>query len=220
VLSQNGLDLPGENATTTGPRGCPTTANRAYNSTLRASNGQGDPARGPPKRIGICDLIAQQTSHKLRHERPAHCATNGRHFRKYPEPHAMRRRHINCCSSDGCSWVTTPGSINYEPTAVNRWSAENMANTTDLSDAIGPRSAESLNLPGDIECLAGARAAGTKPYRMGRVNITGYFAPSVKQSIRLIQAKYPNRTVQDLLAEALNDLFGKYDVPQTADSDK
>jgi hypothetical protein len=70
------------------------------------------------------------------------------------------------------------------------------------------------------EVLAGARAAGTRPHRVGRINITGYFAPSVKQSIRLIQAKYPDRTVQELLSEALNDLFRKYDVPQTADSEK
>jgi hypothetical protein len=49
------------------------------------------------------------------------------------------------------------------------------------------------------------------------VNVTGYFDPSVKQSIRMIQAKYPQRmTEQDLLAEALDDLFAKYQVPQTA----
>lgn len=85
---------------------------------------------------------------------------------------------------------------------------------------IGPPGAEGENLPADIEVFAGARAAGTRPHRVGRVNITGYFAPSVKQSIRLIQAKYPDRTVQELLSEALNDLFRKYDVPQTADSEK
>jgi hypothetical protein len=63
---------------------------------------------------------------------------------------------------------------------------------------------------------AGARAPGTKPYRMGRVNITGYFMPEVKASLRMIQVREPDRTVQDLLAEALNDLFAKYNVPQTA----
>ena len=55
-----------------------------------------------------------------------------------------------------------------------------------------------------------------KPGRVGKVNITGYFDPAVKKSIRLIQAHDPDRTVQDLLAEALNDLFAKYNVPQTA----
>lgn len=46
--------------------------------------------------------------------------------------------------------------------------------------------------------------------------MTGYFEPAVKQSPRLVQAKHPGRTVQDLLAEALNDLFAEYNVPQTA----
>jgi hypothetical protein len=38
----------------------------------------------------------------------------------------------------------------------------------------------------------------------------------VNTSSRLIQAMYPERTQQDLLAEALNDLFAKYNVPQSA----
>jgi len=37
----------------------------------------------------------------------------------------------------------------------------------------------------------------------------------------MIQAKFPHRlTEQNLLAEALNDLFAKYNVPQTATLDK
>ncbi len=61
----------------------------------------------------------------------------------------------------------------------------------------------------------GARK-GAATYREGRVNITGYFAPAVKQSLRLVQAKHPELTVQDILAEALDDLFAKYNVPQSA----
>jgi hypothetical protein len=88
---------------------------------------------------------------------------------------------------------------------------------TSLSDALaqaahGPSSAK---LKKD-DAPAGARAASAKPYRVGRVNVTGYFDPAVKKSIRLIQAKHPDRTLQDLLAEALNDLFAKYNVPQSA----
>jgi hypothetical protein len=91
-----------------------------------------------------------------------------------------------------------------------------MPKKTSLSDALaraahGPKSAKlTKNAP------AGARAGSAKPYRVGRVNVTGYFDPAVKQSIRLIQAKHPDRTLQELLAEALNDLFAKYNVPQTA----
>jgi len=93
-----------------------------------------------------------------------------------------------------------------------------------LSDALakaahGSGSAK-LSAAPEAAALPGARAAGTKPHRVGRVNVTGYFDPAVKQSLRLIQAKHPDRTVQELLAEALNDLFSKYNVPQTAELQK
>jgi hypothetical protein len=50
---------------------------------------------------------------------------------------------------------------------------------------------------------------------MGKVNVTGYFPPEVKASLRLVQAKRGG-TIQDILAEALNDLFSKYRVPESA----
>jgi hypothetical protein len=59
-----------------------------------------------------------------------------------------------------------------------------------------------------------------QPSRVGKVNITGYFAPAVKSSFRMIQSKHPDKTIQDLLAEALDDLFAKYNVPQTAQLEK
>jgi hypothetical protein len=59
-----------------------------------------------------------------------------------------------------------------------------------------------------------------QPSRQGKVNVTGYFAPAVKSSFRMIQSAYPDKTIQDLLTEALNDLFAKYNVPQTAHLDK
>jgi hypothetical protein len=34
------------------------------------------------------------------------------------------------------------------------------------------------------------------------------------------QPKHPEKTIQDLLGEALNDLFAKYNVPQTAQLDE
>jgi hypothetical protein len=55
-----------------------------------------------------------------------------------------------------------------------------------------------------------------QPSRVGKVNVTGYFNPAVKSSLRTIQAKHPDKNIQVLLAEALNDLFAKYNVPQTA----
>jgi hypothetical protein len=51
--------------------------------------------------------------------------------------------------------------------------------------------------------------------RIGKTNVTGYFPPEVKASLRLVQAKRGG-TIQDILAEALNDIFAKYHVPETA----
>jgi hypothetical protein len=92
-----------------------------------------------------------------------------------------------------------------------------MPKKTALSDALAKAAhgSGSAKLPVAAETSSarpGARAPGTKPHRVGRVNVTGYFDPAVKQSLRLVQAKHPDRTVQDLLSEALNDLFAKYNV--------
>jgi hypothetical protein len=62
--------------------------------------------------------------------------------------------------------------------------------------------------------------AQKQPSRAGKVNITGYFLPDVKASFRMIQTTHPEKTIQDLLAEAINDLFAKYNVPQTARLEK
>lgn len=55
-----------------------------------------------------------------------------------------------------------------------------------------------------------------RPHRAGKINVTGYFDPSVKSSIRAIQMQHPELTQQDLLEEALDALFARYGVPQTA----
>jgi hypothetical protein len=99
-----------------------------------------------------------------------------------------------------------------------------LSKKTALSDALAKAAhgAGSPKLPAatEVTMRAGARSAGTNPNRVGRVNVAWYFDPAVKQSLPLIQAKHPCRTVQDLLAEALNDLFSKYNVPQTANIQK
>jgi hypothetical protein len=57
----------------------------------------------------------------------------------------------------------------------------------------------------------------TPPRSQGRadqVNISAWLHPDFKSSLRLVQArKGRNATLQDLMSEALNDLFVKYDVP-------
>ena len=55
--------------------------------------------------------------------------------------------------------------------------------------------------------------------RVGKVNVSAYFPPEVKSSLRLVQAKRGGK-IQDLLAEALNMLFTKYGVPEAAPPDQ
>lgn len=66
---------------------------------------------------------------------------------------------------------------------------------------------------------ARAATAGSSykaPSREGKTNITAYLSPDYKASLRLIQSKR-NRSLQSLMAEALNDLFAKYDVPTVSE---
>ena len=49
--------------------------------------------------------------------------------------------------------------------------------------------------------------------RTGKSNVTGYFAPEVKKRLRLLAAEQ-DTTIQNLLAEALNDLFAKNGKPE------
>ena len=50
------------------------------------------------------------------------------------------------------------------------------------------------------------------PSRTGKTNLTAYLSQDYKRNMRLIQAK-TGKSLQALIAEALNDLFTKYDVP-------
>jgi hypothetical protein len=52
--------------------------------------------------------------------------------------------------------------------------------------------------------------------RQGRVMVSGWLPIEARSSFRLIQAKHPEKRMQDLVVEAMNDLFAKYNVPQTA----
>jgi hypothetical protein len=54
-----------------------------------------------------------------------------------------------------------------------------------------------------------------RPGRAGKSNVTGYFPQEVKRQLRLISAEH-DKTIQKLLAEALNDLFAKYGKPEIA----
>ena len=49
-------------------------------------------------------------------------------------------------------------------------------------------------------------------HKEGEVNISAYFPSEVKASLRMVQAK-TGSNVKECLAEALRDLFRKYNVP-------
>jgi hypothetical protein len=55
--------------------------------------------------------------------------------------------------------------------------------------------------------------SGRPPSRQGQFNLSSWQPLAFKSSLRLVQARKGNATIQDLMAEALNDLFIKYDVP-------
>jgi hypothetical protein len=62
---------------------------------------------------------------------------------------------------------------------------------------------------GKMQTLSGK--AGT---RQGKKNIAAWLPNDFKKSIRLVQAKLPgDPSLEDLMAEAFNDLFTKYNVP-------
>ena len=56
-------------------------------------------------------------------------------------------------------------------------------------------------------------ATGRSPSREGKVNVSAWLDPAYKRSLRMVQA-VTDKKLEPLLAEALNDLFHKYNVPQ------
>ena len=51
------------------------------------------------------------------------------------------------------------------------------------------------------------------PSRAGKLHLSAWLSPDYKGSLRAIQVKNPEKSLQDLFSEALNDLFMKYNVP-------
>jgi hypothetical protein len=69
--------------------------------------------------------------------------------------------------------------------------------------------------PRPIKTPAAARAARApvKPGRVGKRNLTGYFPPEVVKQFKQL-ALDRDTTVQNLLGEALDEIFAKYRMPQ------
>lgn len=53
------------------------------------------------------------------------------------------------------------------------------------------------------------------PSRVGKKPVTGFFDPAVSRQIKKLGLDQ-DKTMQELLQEALNDLFRKYDLPPIA----
>ncbi|HEU5380268.1 MAG TPA: ribbon-helix-helix domain-containing protein [Ktedonobacteraceae bacterium] len=52
------------------------------------------------------------------------------------------------------------------------------------------------------------------PSREGKENVSAWLHPDFKKALRLVQVRREEKVyLDDLMAEALNDLFRKYDVP-------
>ena len=92
---------------------------------------------------------------------------------------------------------------------------------TDLRQAMlsGARPATAMRStvagePSDEIAAAGkSQRRHFRPGREGKSNVTGYFPPEVKKQLRLLAAEH-DTTIQNLLAEALNDLFAKNGKPE------
>jgi hypothetical protein len=91
-----------------------------------------------------------------------------------------------------------------------------MAKKPDLRQALKPRTEVSIPQPPLQQDNASAptpRSPHFRPSREGKANVTGYYPPSVKKQLRILAADR-DTTIQDLLAEALNDLFAKHGRPE------
>jgi len=61
-----------------------------------------------------------------------------------------------------------------------------------------------------------ATATRKETTRQGKVMVSGWLPLEARASLRLILAHHPEKLMQDLVVEAFDDLFAKYNVPQTA----
>lgn len=93
-----------------------------------------------------------------------------------------------------------------------------MAKRPDLRQALKPRHESPAAKPAlqqDNASPPAAKDPHFRPSREGKTNVTGYFHPAVKRQLRILAADR-DTTIQDLLAEGLNDLFAKYGKPEIA----
>lgn len=77
-----------------------------------------------------------------------------------------------------------------------------------------PPSTVQDNVPPAVEAARPARVAAA-PSREGAKPITAFFPGEVRVQLKVLAAEQ-DRTMENMLAEALNDLFAKYGKPEIA----
>lgn len=83
-----------------------------------------------------------------------------------------------------------------------------------LSLAAG-RPAAGVEIKAQAASATIGRLQAVAPSREGKKPITGFFVPEVSRQLKKLGLEQ-DKTVQELVREALNDLFHKYDQPPIA----
>lgn len=83
-------------------------------------------------------------------------------------------------------------------------------------EGLDARAPKAKSEPGPVARTPKPVAAAKPPSRVGTRNIAANLSPAFKSSLRAIQVKH-DRPVQHLIAEALNLLFEKYNVPTVSE---
>lgn len=96
-----------------------------------------------------------------------------------------------------------------------------MTKKTNLAEALGQfstqpaRAAATATAPEKPRLRGRGGASHLPPSRQGKKTVAGFFDTAVSTQLKQIGLD-ENKTVQDLLAEAINDLFKKYKKPPIA----
>ena len=92
-----------------------------------------------------------------------------------------------------------------------------MPNKPSLAEALKPHDRAATASTVVAEPLRNRRGTTTlPPSRAGKKALIGYFNPEVSKQLKQMMLDYDRSSVQDLLREALNDLFSKYKKPPIA----
>ncbi len=88
-----------------------------------------------------------------------------------------------------------------------------------MANTLKKGAAQLSQLAGTAQPDTSTRTRRTKPVKVKETVLIGaHFPRAVRRSLAQLQADPRNdgKKINDLIAEALNDLFAKYNVPQTA----